>query len=248
MPYPSEHAARQRAPGGFASFRRTHPKGWPAGVDAIWGVKRDGGAEIQSVRFDRSKWSEKDSKQWLKDHGFTVSGFEVATGKQSPAISSGGAQDKTEQSISLRCQIAKVDEYEHKVFGWLYVCRGVDGQEVVDHSGEVISIKTLETASYKYVHEHRKMGDMHGRTGDGEVVETGYMIECVVFTQAKRKAMVESLGLPPDTLEGRLPDGMWVGYQITDPELWADVLSGKKRALSLGGRAQKVPLDQGVAA
>jgi 2'-5' RNA ligase len=83
-PYPSEHAARQTPPDPrrYSRFRRSHPNGWPAGVDAIYGVVRaTGDAEIQSVRFDRSVWSERDAKLWLDRNGFSARGFEGALSK-----------------------------------------------------------------------------------------------------------------------------------------------------------------------
>jgi hypothetical protein len=252
-------------------------------VDAVLGVKRDGGTELQSIRFSSAKWSASQAREWLKTNGYSAAGFERATGATtgkavggasgSPVAApvrfdvDGLAAAPDGKQVKLRFTVYKVDKWEQKLFGWLYISRGIDGVQVVDHSGEVVSIKTLEPASYRYVHEHRKMGDMHRRTcaacgvelplaakrcscgattGNAKVVQCGHLIECVVYTPEKRAAMAESLGLPRDTFEKLLPDGMWVGYQITDPQTWADVLSGKKRALSLGGRAQRVPLTTGA--
>jgi len=80
MPYPNEHAARQKDPSGYDRFARSHPKGWPAGVDAIYGIK-NGKSEIQAVRFDKSKWTVDAAKKWLKENGFKTSGFEPAAKK-----------------------------------------------------------------------------------------------------------------------------------------------------------------------
>jgi hypothetical protein len=236
--------ARQRSPSAFTSIKKDTNSRFPDGVSALVGEKKDGTREFQSFIFDHEKWSRDQAKAWLREHGFTCAGLEVETGKHFAGMSLDDSSGVDAEKIELRCRIAKVDEYERKIFGWLYVSRAADGTQVVDHSGEIISIKTLEQASYKYVHEHRKMGDMH-RKKDNKVIQCGHLIECVVFTPEKRAAMMQSLGLGSDTLDGKLPDGMWVGYQITDAETWADVLSGKKRSLSLGGHAQKVPITQG---
>lgn len=255
MQFLNEHAARQRSPSDFEKFQRGHPAGWPDGVDAIFGY-RPHVAQIQSIRFDSTKWSPDAARQWLKSNGFSAAGFEasksnphankVQSAQHARLSIDGVAESQDGKDVKLRFTVCKVDKYEQKMFGWLYICRNIDGAQVVDHSREVISIKTLEVASYRYVHEHRKMGDMHKRTADNKVVECGHLIECMVFTPEKRSAMAESLGLSRDTFEKLLPDGMWVGYQITDPETWADVLSGKKRSLSLGGRARRIPLAQGA--
>lgn len=114
------------------------------------------------------------------------------------------------------------------VFGWLYVCRKVDGTPVVDHSGETIAIEDLEAATYDFALRSRKAGKMHGRTVDG-VEQVGRLAEVICFTPEKRKA----LGIP----DGIVPDGTWVGFKIDDDAAWEGVKSGKFKMLSLGGRA-----------
>lgn len=77
MPFPNEHAARQTDPKKYDSFRRQHPKGFPKGVDVIFGIK-DGKSEVQTLRFARSMWSVSDAKKWLKEHGFKTTIEEAA--------------------------------------------------------------------------------------------------------------------------------------------------------------------------
>lgn len=69
MPFPNEHAARQTDPKKYTSFRRGSPKGFPSGVDVIYGIK-DGKSEIQTVRFKSSKWTVNKAKVWLKKNKF----------------------------------------------------------------------------------------------------------------------------------------------------------------------------------
>lgn len=246
MSFLNQHAARQCSPAAFERFKQVVVPGHPEGVSLLCGIKNDGGTAIQSVRFDSQRWSTSKAKAWLRDNGFTVSGFESATG--SPESQSDGfdlegvSQTSDGKQVKLRLDVVKT--YEMKVFGWLYVCRDLTGKQVVDHSGEVVGINTLEKASYGYVATERKAGDMHRRNADSSVVEVGHLIECVVFTPEKRVAMATSLGLEGDTLHKVLPDAMWVGYQFTDKDAWGDVLSGQKPALSFGGRARRVPLNQ----
>jgi superfamily II DNA/RNA helicase len=80
MPFPNEHAARQKDPGGFKDFRRGKPKGFPEGVNAIFGIKEGGGSEIQSIRFAKDKWTVERAKEWLKSNGFKT-GVEAAVKK-----------------------------------------------------------------------------------------------------------------------------------------------------------------------
>jgi len=73
MPFPNEHAARQKSPNNYKEFRRNRPKGFPDGVDVIWGIKIDAGkriVEMQSIRFESSKWTVYEARTWLKEHGF----------------------------------------------------------------------------------------------------------------------------------------------------------------------------------
>jgi hypothetical protein len=80
MPFRTEHAARQTDPGKYTGFARGKPKGFPAGVSVVYGLRTIGGktkSEIQTIRFKASQWTPKQARKWLKDHGFK-STLEVA--------------------------------------------------------------------------------------------------------------------------------------------------------------------------
>lgn len=82
MPYPNEHAARQRDPDEYDRFTRTTPAAWPRGVEAIWGIKgrgRSAVVELQSVRFDRRRWTPERARKWLAARGMKTV-LEEATG------------------------------------------------------------------------------------------------------------------------------------------------------------------------
>jgi hypothetical protein len=80
MPYPHEHAARIREPSQFDEFRR-NKNFFAPGIDAIWGIKRrpERKVELQAIRFDASRWTVKEAKKWLKEHGYKPVLFEPAT-------------------------------------------------------------------------------------------------------------------------------------------------------------------------
>jgi len=75
-PFPNEHACRVNDPGKYTSFARDNNKFGP-GIHAIWGIK-EGKSELQSVRFDKSKYSAAEAKKWCIDHNYKCKPFEPA--------------------------------------------------------------------------------------------------------------------------------------------------------------------------
>lgn len=210
MPFPSEHAARQVDPTRFQRFARHAMRG-VEGVDLILGVTGED-SDVQSVRFDADKWTPETARLWLIEHGFSVSWFEPAR-----------APEKASKNYTV--EVSKVVPDQQLIFGWLYVCRKADGTQVVDHSGEVIDVADLERAAYSYALDSRDAGYMHSKMGIGK------MVSSVVFTPETRQAM----GIP----EGILPDGWWIGFKISDPEVWQKVKSGELKMFSIGGQAER---------
>ena len=79
MPYPNEHAARLRAPGGFESIKRQNNK-FGAGIHAVLGVI-GGKSQLQAVRFDRAKFTVAQARRWLREHEHKPIMFEAAAGR-----------------------------------------------------------------------------------------------------------------------------------------------------------------------
>lgn len=75
-PYANEHAARLTDPSQYDSFARKNDE-FGDGIDAIYGIK-DGNTELQAIRFDKSKYSVKEAKEWLELHEFEPIMFEEA--------------------------------------------------------------------------------------------------------------------------------------------------------------------------
>jgi hypothetical protein len=69
MPIPSEHASRQNSPDKYERVRRQNDK-FGDGIHVIWGVLENGDTEVQSIHFDKNKFSPADAKQWLKEHDY----------------------------------------------------------------------------------------------------------------------------------------------------------------------------------
>jgi len=81
MPYPNQHAAPQMSADGMLRCRMKKDEFGP-GIHAIYCVRRsDSKSVLQSVRFDREKFTEAEAKAWLKAHDMAAGGFEPATGK-----------------------------------------------------------------------------------------------------------------------------------------------------------------------
>lgn len=75
-PYEGEHAARIREPEGYDYYRRVEDEGG-LGIDFVYGIK-DGGAEIQSIRFDIEYFTEEAALEWLERNEFEPLKFEAA--------------------------------------------------------------------------------------------------------------------------------------------------------------------------
>lgn len=125
-------------------------------------------------------------------------------------------------------KIAKVKTPEQLVFGWSNEAVDKDGAIIVDHQGDFILPEDLEKAAYDHVLYSRNLGEQHERVGVGRLVES------VVFTKEKQKAMGIPLGLIPEC-------AWWVGYHVDDDDVWKRVESGEYDAWSIGGSGRRIP-------
>src|SRR5262245_2350167 len=80
MPMPSTHSARQQDPALFSTCRM---KELTSGVAAVVCRRKDNDKwEVQSIRLDADKFSPEEARKWLKDHDFSTTQFEEATGTE----------------------------------------------------------------------------------------------------------------------------------------------------------------------
>jgi len=117
MPYPNEHSARLRAPGGFSkkAWRRT--KGGtiygrikvPSAIGIIWGklTGRDKPSDPpipQALRFPISSWgrSSERAKQWLRGKNIKYIKFETASPKKSESASAQESIDLKPEQLAFR--------------------------------------------------------------------------------------------------------------------------------------------------
>ena len=131
--------------------------------------------------------------------------------------------------IKGRFKIAKSDDDKHLAFGWAKVAIRADGEEIEDWQEDIIEPEELENAAYQYVLLYREGGEMHERGG------AAVLVESVVFTEEKMQAM----GIPA----GTLPIGWWIGFKVTDEDVWEKVKDGTYPMFSIEGEAERVEVE-----
>ncbi len=132
--------------------------------------------------------------------------------------------------MKLSGEIVKVDEEQGRVYGWAYTFTK-NGEQVVDHSGDVIDTPeartALEEAFVTYVKDHRT-GDLdHESFGVSRLIEAAFM--------STEKAAL--MGVSAER------EGLWVGYEFNrdTPEGQQAWETAKTRgAFSIVGRGRRV--------
>lgn len=130
-------------------------------------------------------------------------------------------------AVAGRFKIQKSDDEKRLAFGWASVALSVDGSVVEDCVDDVIDPGDLEQAAYKFVELYREGGEMHERGG------CAVLVESIIFTPEKIAAM----GIP----EGTVPVGWWIGFKVTDDDVWQKVKDGTYPMFSIEGTAVRVP-------
>ena len=137
--------------------------------------------------------------------------------------------DKTDDILKAKFKIMKSDDEKMLAFGWASVSMRVDGKLIEDWQKDIVEPEELENAAYEYVLLYREGGEMHERGG------AAILIESVVFTEEKMLAM----GIPA----GILPVGWWIGFKVTDPDVWEKVKDGTYPMFSIEGEAERVEVE-----
>lgn len=140
--------------------------------------------------------------------------------------------------------VIKLDPMRHLVFGFFSITE-VEGRLLEDTQGDRISAETLEQSAYDFVLHARTGGEMHDTDEvTGEVRGVGKLVESVVFTDEKQKAMLKALQDQGINAELNLHCVCWFGgFWISDEETWAKVVNGTLKAFSIGGRGKREKCD-----
>lgn len=130
-------------------------------------------------------------------------------------------------SVSIDVAITKTTD-EGLVSGWASVSLNKDGSIPLDWQGDIIRPETLEKAAAEFMQDYRESGVMHQGMSQGTVVES------IVFTKDKQKA----LGIP----EGIVPEGWFITVKINNPETFAKVKAGKYKMFSIQGHGKRLQI------
>jgi HK97 family phage major capsid protein/HK97 family phage prohead protease len=179
-PYPNEHAARVRDPNNYDEFRRINNE-LGDGIHIIVGYN-DEGSEIQSIRFDKTKWTEKEARQWLKDNNWDVLEFEPAIEEKSmtdiqadqaiideaiqesvlDAVSESVVDDERKADVevthrAMQMEMSPINEDERRVRIAVSseepVMRSF-GYEVLEHSQDAIDLSFLNSGRAPLLLDH----------------------------------------------------------------------------------------------
>ena len=129
-----------------------------------------------------------------------------------------------------RFKIQKSEDDKRLAFGWASIAIDENGDQLVDWQEDMIDPEELEKAAYNFVRLYREGGEMHER-GD-----CATLVESVVFTEEKMIAR----GIP----EGTLPVGWWIGFLVTDDDVWEKVKDGTYTMFSIEGEAERVEVEE----
>lgn len=138
-------------------------------------------------------------------------------------------QEMDRTVMKSRFEIKKSDNDKMIAFGWASVSLTEDGRQIVDWQEDLIDPEELESAAYQFVELYREGGEMHERGG------AAVLIESMVFTPEKQRV----LGIP----EGTIPLGWWIGFKVTDPEVWEKVKDGTYSMFSIEGEAERIEVE-----
>jgi hypothetical protein len=150
--------------------------------------------------------------------------------------------DVEKSDFDFTGQVVKIDSVHHLVFGWFSIVE-INGKELTDTQGDIISEETIEFSAYDYVLYARKAGQMHESGHDGQALGVGRLVESCVFTHEKQIAMLNSLhdqGITDALLDLRCV-GWWGGFKVDDETVWDRIQNGDLKAFSIGGKGKRDP-------
>lgn len=227
-PYPNEHAARIADPDRFDDFRRDNDAGG-SGVDYIYGLLAAGGSELQSIRFDKDKFSAAEARAWLSENDFNAIKFEEATGERI-------VEEAPEVAIEEPVEAPEVEEQDRKAAPEV-VHRAMDMEaKIVDEDK-----RTANIAVSSELPVARSFGNeilVHDANAvDMEFLNSGRAPLLLDHDHSRQIGVIESVSLSDDR---RLRAKVRFGRSALAQEVFQDVVDGIRSNISVGYRVNKM--------
>lgn len=184
---------------------------------------------------ENANLSQKDGDRWNELYDLIEEGNTRLRGMREYDTFIKTTKSFNESNNNSSFQIAKADEDKRLVFGWALVSATSDGKQIIDHQGDIVDQDELEEGAYEYVLNFRDAGEEH----IGSLRKKARMVESVVFTEEKLKAM----GIPL----GTVPYGWWIGFYVDDDNTWEMIKNGTYKMFSIEGRAIREPVNEPLA-
>lgn len=235
MPFRTEHSVRVRSPRGYDRFRR---KTLAGGVDAIIGF-RDGGSEIQALRFDAGRFTPAAARRWAEGHGFRVMRLEPA------------------KPLTVKIAILTKSAAELR-----YTLAVVYEPGVLDTQGDFASAETIRAAAWDFTRRLQARSDVERAaagvvkalldtaaveaevdiTALADAVERGAIGDMHDDFEHPHGEIVENYVAPADfVVEGEtVKAGTWCVGIVWSPEMFERIRRGERRGVSMGGTAMRV--------
>jgi hypothetical protein len=124
-------------------------------------------------------------------------------------------------------EILKSNDEQRMVWGWASVI-SENGKPVVDTQGDVIYPDEMVKATNAFMESVRAAKAMHEGGKIGEVIHSLPLTE----------ELANSLGIVADR------EGWLVGVRIRDDDVWEGIKSGKYKAFSIGGMAEREDYEE----
>ena len=251
-PYPNEHAARLEDPDKYESFRRKNNEGGE-GIDFIYGILPEGGAELQAIRFDKDRFTPAEAKAWLNDHDFKAILFEEATGERA-------VEEELEERMKVKVEIeietddasvVDMPEPEGEVINPEDVLMGEgDRKNVVDLERRATDLdaraidqkkRTVDIAVSSELAVPRSFGNeilVHEQGAiDMAFIASGRAPLLLDHDMEKQIGVIESVELSGDKV---LRAKVRFGRSALAQEVFQDVVDGIRSNVSVGYRVNKM--------
>lgn len=228
-PYPNEHAARLKDPDQYDDFRREVDAGGE-GIDFIYGFKDDE-SELQAIRFDKSRYTIAQAKEWLDEHDMEPILFEPASEERdmsleetqiTDAVTVVEPEERFDTNVvnhrSMAIEASPIDEKRRTVqiavSSEEAVMRSF-GYEVLEHSPDAIDLSFLASGRAPLLLDHDPL---------------------------KQIGVIESVSL--DSSARRLRATVRFGKGALAQEAFSDVVDGIRANISVGYAINKMEKDK----